>query len=96
MEAATRAREWQEEAKLLYVQKFQDAAEAEAVYNEAIQCTLEKTEALEKLLKTVTKRTDSPAIKEADFFQTLHEREEETQRDLNELHAQLCQTRTTQ
>ena len=96
MEAATRAREWSVEAKRLYVQKIQEAAGAEAVYNEAIQCTLEKTEALEKLLKTATQRADSPAITEADFFQTLLEREEETQRDLNELHAQLCQTRTTQ
>ena len=40
-------------------------------------------------------RVDSLAITEADFFQTLLERHGETQRDLNELHAQLNQTRTT-
>ena len=41
--------------------KFQEAAFAEAVNNEAIQCTLEQTEALEKLLKTVAMRADSLA-----------------------------------
>ena len=38
---------------------FQEAAEAEAVYNKAIQCTLENTEALEMPVKTVTVRADS-------------------------------------
>ena len=86
MEAAPRARAWQEETKRLYVQKFQEAAEAEAVNNEATQCTLEKTEAVENLLKTVKMQTHSPAITEADFFQTLHEREEETQRAVPDPH----------
>ena len=72
MEAATRARERQEEAKRL---------DAEAAYNEAIQCTLEKTEALEKLVKTVTMRAHSLAITEADFLQTLFERQEDTLRN---------------
>ena len=79
MEAVTRAREWQEEAKRLHDQKFLESAEAEAVYNDAIQCTFEKTEALEKLQKL----WDSLAITE------------ETQRDLNELQARLCQTHHT-
>ena len=75
---------------------FQEPAEAEAVYNEAIQRTLEKTEVLEKLKKTVTMRSDSLAITEADFFQTLLESQEEAQRNLNELSVQLGQTRVTQ
>ena len=94
MEAATRARERQEEAKRLHDQKFQYATEAEAACNEAIQCTLEKTEALEKLVYTVTMRADSIAITEADFFQTVLERLEKTQQNLNKLYAQLC-PRTT-
>ena len=60
MEPATQAREWQEE------QKSEEAAEAETVFNEAIKGTLEKTEALEKHVKTVTMRTESLA--EALFF----------------------------
>ena len=96
IEAATRAREWQEETKRLYEQKCQEAAGAEAVYNEAIHRTLEKTEALEKHVKTVTMRSDSLAITEADFFQTLLESQEEAQRNLNELSVQLGQTRVTQ
>ena len=48
-----RVREWQEEAKRLHDQKFQESAEVEAVHNEAIQITFEKTEALQKLEKTV-------------------------------------------
>ena len=63
MDAATRSRESQEEANRLYDQKFQDAAEAETV-----RCTLEKTEALEKLVKTVTMRADSLAITQVNFF----------------------------
>ena len=94
VEVATRAREWQEEAKRLCDQKFQEAGEAEAVHNDAIKCTVEKTEALEKLVKTVTMRADSLGTTEADFLQMLLERQEETQRDFNEL--QPCQTRTTQ
>ena len=50
MEPATQAREWQEELK------SEEAAEAETVHNEAIKGTLEKTEAFEKHVKTVTMR----------------------------------------
>ena len=46
----------------------QAAEEAETVYNEAIQCTFEKTEVLEKLVRAVTMRADSLATTEADPF----------------------------
>ena len=65
------AGEWKEEAKRAYDQKFVEAAEAEASYHDAIRCTLERTEALEQHVKTVTTRADSLAATEADFFQTL-------------------------
>ena len=42
-EVATQAREQQEEARLAYNQKCQDAAEAETTVNDAIKNTLEKT-----------------------------------------------------
>ena len=92
MEAATQARELQEEARRLYELKCQEAAEAETVCNEAIKDTLEETEALEKRVKTVTMRAESLATTEADFFQTLLECQEETQRNLQELSAQLFRT----
>ena len=40
MEAATRAREWQENAKQLKNQKFHEATEGEAAYREAIHFTV--------------------------------------------------------
>ena len=46
----------QEEAKRLYGQQIAEAADAEETYNDAIKRTLEKTEALEKHVKTVTMR----------------------------------------
>ena len=52
------AREWQEEAKRAYDQKFAEAADAEEAYHNAIRRTLAKTEALEKHVKTVTMRAD--------------------------------------
>ena len=90
------AREWQAEAKRIYDQKFAEAAEAEETYQNAIKRTLEKTEALERHVKTVTLRSDSLVFNETDFFQTLIERQEESIRDLNTLYGQLCQPRTTQ
>ena len=48
------------------------------------------TEALEKRVKTVTMRVESLATTEADFFKTFLERQKETQRNLNDLSAQLC------
>ena len=96
MEAVISAREWQAEAKRAYDQKFAEAAEAEETYHAAIRRTLEKTEALEKHVKTVTMRADSLALNETDFFQTLIERQEETIRDLNTIYGQLSQLRTTQ
>ena len=62
------ARAWQEEAKRLYDRKFEEAAEAEAICNEPIQRTLEKIEAREKHVKTVTMKAGSLATTEADFF----------------------------
>ena len=41
-------------------------------------------------------RAEPLATTEADFFQTLLECQEETQRNLNELSAQFFQTRSTQ
>ena len=38
----------------MYEKKCQETAEAEAAFNDAIKDTLEKTEALEKHVKTVT------------------------------------------
>ena len=81
MEAATQAREWQDEAKRKKPRKPR-------------LCTTKPSSALEKHVKTVTMRAESLATTEADL--TLLERQEETQQDLNELYAQLCQTRTTQ
>ena len=59
--AGTQARDWQEEAKRLYELQSADAAEAVETYNDAIKRTLEKTDALEKHVKTVTMRADSLA-----------------------------------
>ena len=96
MEAVTSAREWQAEAKRAYDLKFAEAAEAEETYHNAIKRTLEKTEALERHVKTVTMRADSLVTNEADFFQTLIERQKEIIRELNTLHGQLCQPRLPQ
>ena len=93
MEAVNQARDWQEEAKRLYDQQIAEAAEAEEIYNDAIERTLEKTEALEKHVKTATMRADSLAATEGDFFQALLERQEEAMRDLKVLCGQLCQSR---
>ena len=79
--------------RLANEQKCQDAAEAGTTSNDAIKNALEKPEALEKHVKTVTMRAEST---EADFFNTLLDRQEETQKHLNELTAQLCKTRSAQ
>ena len=82
MEAVIKARAQQEEAKRVYDAKFAEAAIAEEAYHDAISRTLEKTEVLERHVKTVTMRADSLTFVEADFFQTLIERQEETVREL--------------
>ena len=56
MEAATQARERQEETRRLYEQKCQEAGEAETIHSSAIKDTLDKAEALEKRVETVTTR----------------------------------------
>ena len=94
MEAVIMAREWQAEAERAYDQKFVEATEAEVTYHDAIRRTLEKTEALERHVMTVTMRADSLAFVEADFFQTLIERQEETIRELNSLYGHLCLPRS--
>ena len=92
---ATEARERQEEAMLFHEEKCQEAAEAETIFNGTIKDTLEQTEALEKHVKTVTMRAEALATTEADFFKALIERqEEEAQKHLNELAAQLSQQNT--
>ena len=100
-EAATQARERQEEAMLFHEEKCQETAEAEMIFNGTIKkALLQKTEALEKYVKTVTMRAETLATTEADFFKALIERHEEAQKHLNELAAQLSQqntaTRSTQ
>ena len=61
---------------------------------------LQKTEALEKYVKTVIMRAEALATTEEDFFKALLDRQEEAQKHLNELSAQLSQqntaTRSTQ
>ena len=96
MQAVTVARGWQEEAKRAYDRKFAEGAGTEEAHHDAIKRTLEKTDALEKHVKTVTMKADSLAATEADFFQTLVKREEESVGELNVLHCQLCQPRSTQ
>ena len=99
------ARPWRRPLKHANVRKkrglrttenVEEAAEAETIFNDATKNTLEKTEALEKHVKTVTMRAEFLATTEADFFQTLLDRQEETQQNLNALSTQLCQTRSTQ
>ena len=72
MEAVIKARAQQEEAKRAYDTKFAEAAVAEEAYHDAIKRTLEKTEVLERHVKTVTMRADSSAFVEADFFPNAH------------------------
>ena len=67
-----------------------EAAAAEEIYHDAISRTLEKTEALEKHVKTVTMRADSLVTTEADFFHTLIERQEASIRELKILYGKLC------
>ena len=88
MEAVAQAREQQKEARRVCEQKCQDAAEAETIFNGAINDTLEKNKALEKHVRTVTMRAESLATREADFFKTVLDRQEEAQRHFNELSAQ--------
>ena len=101
-EATTQARDRQEEAKLfLRAQKSQETAEADTIFDGTIKkALLQKTEALEKYVKTVTMRAETLATTEADFFKTLIERQEGAQKHLNELAVQLSQqntaTRSTQ
>ena len=95
MEAATQAREQQEEARLAYDQKCQDSADAETTSNDAIKNSLENTEALEKHVKTVTMRAESLATTEVDFCKTLSRPSRGNAKAL-ELTAQLCQTRSAQ
>ena len=96
IEAVIEARGWQVEAKRVYDHKFAGAAEAEDTYHASIRRTLERTEALEKHVKTVTMRADTLVTTEADFFQTLIDSQEESIRELNTLYGQLCQPRSTQ
>ena len=69
-------------------------AEAETIFNGTIKDTLAKSEALEKHVNTLNKRAESLATTEADFFKTLLDRQEEAQKHLYELAAQLSQQNT--
>ena len=86
LEAVIKARAQQQEAKRVNDAKFAEAVNAEEAYHDAISRTLEKTVILERHVKTVTMRADSLTFVEADFFQTLIERQEETIRELNTLY----------
>ena len=81
------------------MRKCQESAEAREIFNGTIKNTLAKHEALEKHVKTVTVRAEASAAT-ADFFKALLDRQEEAQKHLNELAAQLSQqntaTRSTQ
>ena len=90
MEAVIKARAQQEDAKRIYDEKFAEAVVAETAYHDAIRRTFEKTEVLERHVKTVTMRADSLAFIEVDFCQSLIERQEEIIRELNTLHSHLC------
>ena len=57
--------------------------------NDATKQVLEKGEAFERHVKTVTTQAESLATTEVDFFQTLLKRHEESQDHLNALKAQL-------
>ena len=91
-----RTSSWREIGRSAHDPKFADASDAEETYRNAIRGTLERTEALEKHVKSVTMRADSLATTEADFFRTLIERQEESIRELNTLYGQLCQPRPAQ
>ena len=96
MEAVIKARAQQDEAKRIYDEKFAEAVVAETAYHEAISRTFEKTEILERHVKTVTMRADSLTTVAADFFQALIENQEVTIRELNSLYSHLCKSRPTQ
>ena len=89
MEALTQERERQEEARCVCEQKCDEASVAQTMFNDTFKVTLEKAEALERHVKTVTMRAESLATTDGDFFYTLVNRQEEGQKYLNSLSAQL-------
>ena len=62
---------------------------AQTKLNDTIKVTLEKAEALEKHVKTVTMRAESLATTDGDFFKTPVNRQEEAHNHMNSLSAQL-------
>ena len=95
MEALTQARERQEAARRLNEQKCEEAAEAGTMFNGIMKDTDEKAEALDNTFKTVTMRAESLATTEADLSKPLLDCQEDTQKHLNELAAQLSQQNTS-
>ena len=81
------------EARVAYERKCQKAAEVETIFKGTIK-NLEQTEALEEHVKTVTMRAKALATTEAEVFKTLIERQEEAQKNLNELPVRLSQQST--
>ena len=77
-EALTSARARQEDARRIQDQKCNEAAAAETNCTNAMQDVLEKAEALEQHVETVTMRADSLLITESDFFQTILEKSRTT------------------
>ena len=78
IEAATQARDLQQEARrFFYEQKNVKRPQKPRRSSTAPSKTLlQKTEALEKHIKTVTMRADALATTEADFFKALLDRQE--------------------
>ena len=60
------------------------------IHSGVIKDTLEKTEAVDNHVRTVTMRAESLAITEADFFKTLLDLHEERRKHLNELSPKLA------
>ena len=89
MEALTQEREQQEEARCVCEQKCDEASVAQTMFNDTFKVTLEKAEALERHVKKVTMGAESLATTDGDFFYTLVNRQEEGQKYLNSLSAQL-------
>ena len=88
MTALTQARERQEEARRIYEHKWDEASVDETLFIDTIKDTLEKAEAVERHVKTVTIRALCLATTEANFFKKLLDRQEEAQWHLNEFSAQ--------
>ena len=69
--------------------KCDEASVAEAMFDDTMKDTLEKSEGHERRMKTATMLVESLATTDAGFFKTLLNRQEEAQNHLDALSAQL-------